>query len=97
VSRFARVATNTYSVAHEMIRRAAQHAPSIIAPLCMLAGLPASLEITIQVLAAQARHEILKQVAGYDCRIGVLLIIIAAVLFIATCLVLQPVIHTLSP
>jgi hypothetical protein len=61
----------------------------------VLAGLPASLYITLQVLAAQMRHGFLKQVVGHGIRIAVHLIIRALVVIIAVCFLLRLAAYTL--
>ena len=72
-----------------------RHAPAIVGPLCVLAGLPASLYITLQVLAAQMRHGFLKQVVGHGFRVAVHLTIAAVVVIIAVCLLLRLAAYTL--
>ena len=72
-----------------------RHAPAIAEPLCVLAGLPASLYITLQVLAAQMCHSFLKQVVGHGFRIAVHLIILAIVVIIAVCFLSRLAAYTL--
>ena len=72
-----------------------RHAPAIVELLCVLAGLPASLYITLQVLAAQMRHGFLKQLVGHGFRISVQLIIAAVVVIISICLLLRLAARTL--
>ena len=91
----ARSVTDNYSFARKAVRRAIRHAPAIVEPLCVLAGLPASLFITLQVLAAQMRHCFLKQLVGHGFRIAVHLIIPAIVVIIAVCFLLRLAAYTL--
>ena len=89
-----RFVTNGYLVVRRAVRRATRHAPSIIGPLCVLVGLPASLDVALQVFAAQIRHGFLKQVVRHGFRISVHLIIAAVVVIISLCLLLRLAAHT---
>jgi hypothetical protein len=75
----ARFVTNSYSALRRVVRRAMRQAPSILGPLCVLAGLPESFYVALQVFAAQMRHGVLKQVVGHGFRTFVHLIIAALV------------------
>ena len=55
----------------------------------MLAGLPESFYVALQVFAVQMRHGFLKQVVGLGLRISVGLIIAALVAMITICLLLR--------
>jgi hypothetical protein len=90
-----RFVTYSYSVVRRAVRRSMRHASSILGPLCVLAGLPESFHVALQVFAAQMRHGFLKQVVGYGFRISVYLIIAALVAMIAICLLLRLAAHTL--
>jgi hypothetical protein len=81
--------TNSGSVVRRAVRRSMRHASSILGPLCVLAGLPESFYVALQVFAAQIHHGFLKQVVGHGFRISVCLIIAALVAMIAICLLLR--------
>lgn len=91
----ARFVKNGCSVVRRDVRRAMRHAPSILGPLCVLAGLPESLYVALPVFAAQMRHRFLKQIVGRGFHISVQLIIAALVAMISICLLLRLVAHAL--